>query len=93
MIGQLLSISPVVDARSIKFESKRYQHDPEADRFGDIYIIVRNVILVSISPVIISFLFSIYRDPATPLIVRAIFRSLKRTILGDVSTNTKERKE
>jgi hypothetical protein len=61
---------------------------PDVDRFDEIYYIVRNSLLLLISPCIISFVWAIYRDPATPLVAKAAWSILKRRVAGNLSTKS-----
>jgi hypothetical protein len=55
------------------------------DRFDEVYLIIRNTFLIAIAPCVISFLWSLYKDPATPLVVRALWDMFQERMLGLLS--------
>ena len=59
----------------------------DVDRFDEIYDIFKYTFLLACAPLVISFLFSLYRDPATPILAKAAIRALKRRLLGNLSSN------
>ena len=63
------------------------RHD-DVDRFDEVYTIVRNTFLLALTPVILSFLYSVYGDPEVPRLRRAFFYGLKRHFLGNLSSKT-----
>jgi hypothetical protein len=58
---------------------------PNVDRFDEVYFIVRNTFLIAIAPCLISFLWSVYRDPATPWVAKALWRMCQERMLGLLS--------
>jgi hypothetical protein len=63
------------------------RHD-DVDRFDEVYTIVRNTFMVALTPVILSFLYSVYWDPELPRLRRAVCYGLKRRLLGNLSSKS-----
>lgn len=79
-----LFLATTIEARkSHEIRPGRFQ---DVDRFDEVFMIVRNTFLMACAPVVLSFLYSIYKDPATPIIIKALGRRLKRRLLGNLST-------
>lgn len=53
----------------------RYQ---EVERFEEIYLILRNTMLVAFAPIVFRLLYSLYKDPATPLLWKAMVNAIKK---------------
>lgn len=64
----------------VRENAKGRRHDPSISRFDEICSIVRNVFLLVLAPAVCSFLYSLYKDPATPLLARAIGQSIKKKL-------------
>jgi hypothetical protein len=50
----------------------------EVERFEQIYLLLRNTMLVAFAPIVFRLLYSLYRDPATPLLWKAMVDALKK---------------
>jgi hypothetical protein len=58
----------------------------DVDRFDEVYTIVRNTFMVALTPVVLSFLYSVYWDPEFPRLRCALCYGLKRRLLGNLSS-------
>lgn len=50
----------------------------EVERFEEIYLLLRNTMLVAFAPIVFRLLYSLYRDPATPLLWKAMVDAVKK---------------
>jgi hypothetical protein len=75
----------LVDAATRRPHEIRPGRFEDVDRFDEVYMIVRNTFLMACAPVVFTFLYSVYRDPATPILIKALCRRLKRRLLTNLS--------
>lgn len=64
-----------------------HSYNPEEHRFEEIYLILRNTMLVAFAPIIFRFLFLVYSDPELPLFRRA-FIEMMQSKFGNLSSST-----
>ena len=62
----------------------------DVDRFDEVYMIVRNTFLLAIAPAVFLFLHGVLKDPDLPFIVTTIWRTMKRKLLGSLSTSSSD---
>ena len=84
-ITVLSQVITIVECR--KTEDIRPGRHEDVDRFDEVYIIVRNTFLLAIAPAVISFLFSVFKDPDLPFILKTIWRATRKKVLGSLSNN------
>lgn len=84
-ITAICSLSFAVIAEAKENHEIRPGRHSEVDRFDEIYAIVRNTMLIAVTPIVLSFLYSVYKDPATPIIAKVLWGATKRRVLGNLS--------
>lgn len=89
-----ISTTIVVEARArtkSEVDQHRLGHFRHRDRFQEICSLIKFTFALVFLPTIISFVVSLARDPATPIIFRALCRRLKRKIFGNISSMEKKK--
>lgn len=72
-----ITIKAVFAAESNRKTARRDRYQ-EVERFEEIYLILRNTMLVAFAPIVFRLLYSLYKDPATPLLWKAMVNATKK---------------
>jgi len=72
-----ITIKSVFAAESNRKTTRRDRYQ-EVERFEEIYLILRNTMLVAFAPIVFRLLYSLYKDPATPLLWKAMVNAIKK---------------
>lgn len=81
----LSNVIPIVECR--KPEDIRPGRHDDVDRFDEVYTIVRTTFILAIAPAVLSFLFGVLKDPDLPFILKTIWRTTKKKLLGSLSNS------
>lgn len=85
----VLSTTMVAEARARtkrEVDQHRLGHFRDRDRFQEICSLIKVTFVLILLPALFSFGYSLARDPATPIIFRALCRRLKRKMFGKISS-------
>jgi hypothetical protein len=72
-----ITIKSVFASESNRKTTRRDRYQ-EVERFEEIYLILRNTMLVAFAPIVFRLLYSLYKDPATPLLWKAMVNAIKK---------------
>ena len=91
-----MSTTMVVEARARtkrEVDQHRLGHFSDRDRFQEICSLIKLTFGLIFLPALISFGYSLARDPATPIIFRALCRRLKMKMFGNISSFGKNQEQ
>lgn len=77
----------VMEEGEAKRREIRPGRNPDVDRYDEVYVIVRNTFLLTLAPLVIHFIYSIWSDPDLPQIRRALWSVFRQRLLRNLSND------